>query len=48
MASIFTRVGPKDWRFPFAVYYRVDGEVICVLAVLDCRSSPTFQRNRLR
>jgi len=35
-------------RFPFAVYYRVDGEVICVLAVLDCRSSPTFQRNRLR
>lgn len=34
-------------RFPFAVYYRViDGEVI-VFAVLDCRSNPSWARERL-
>ncbi len=34
--------------FPFAVYYDVDGEVVSVYAVLDCRRSPSWTRNRLQ
>jgi hypothetical protein len=35
-------------RFPFAIYYRVDGEVIRIRAIIDCRRSPTWIRGRLR
>ena len=35
-------------RFPFAIYYRLDGEVIRVDAVLDCRRKPSWIRRRLR
>ena len=34
-------------RFPFAIYYRVDGEVATVVAVLDARRSPQWIRKRL-
>ncbi len=34
-------------RFPFAVYYSVDGELVRVHAILDCRRSPTWIRRRL-
>lgn len=34
-------------RFPFAVYYSIDGELIRVHAVLDCRRNPTWIRSRL-
>jgi plasmid stabilization system protein ParE len=27
-------------RFPYAVYYRVDGDVCVVFRVLDCRQEP--------
>jgi hypothetical protein len=27
-------------RFPFAVYYRVDGDVVVVWRILDCRQNP--------
>lgn len=35
-------------RFPFAIYYTVAGEVVRVYAVLDCRRSPSWARNRLK
>lgn len=35
-------------RFPFAIYYRVETEVIRVRAVIDCRRNPTWIRRRLR
>jgi plasmid stabilization system protein ParE len=35
-------------RFPFAIYYRIEGEVIRVRAVLDCRQHPTPTRQRLQ
>ena len=35
-------------RFPFAIYYRVEGDMIRVRAVLDCRRHPTWTRRRLR
>jgi plasmid stabilization system protein ParE len=34
-------------RFPFAIFYRVEGDVIRVRAVLDCRSDPTWIRRRV-
>src|ERR1019366_10442671 len=35
-------------RFPFAVYYEVDGLVVRVRAVLDCRRNPAGIKRRLR
>ncbi len=34
-------------RFPFAVYYRLDGSTALVYAVLDCRRSPAWIRKKL-
>ncbi len=34
-------------RFPFAIYYRVENQTARVYAVLDCRRSPAWIRNRL-
>ena len=35
-------------RFPFAIYYDVEGELIRVYAVLDCRRNPSWTRKRLK
>jgi hypothetical protein len=35
-------------RFPFAVYYSIDAEIIRVHAVLDCRRNPSWTRKRLK
>jgi len=34
-------------RFPFAIYYKSDNEIIRVYAILDCRRNPAWIRNRL-
>lgn len=34
-------------RFPFAIYYRIDGDQARVRAVLDCRRNPAWIRDRL-
>jgi hypothetical protein len=34
-------------RFPFAVYYRIENEMVRVYAVLDCRREPSWTRSRL-
>jgi hypothetical protein len=34
-------------RFPFAVYYKVSGDTVMVMAVLDCRRNPSWIRKRL-
>lgn len=34
-------------RFPYAVYYRVDGEIARVRAILDCRRDPEWITKRL-
>jgi plasmid stabilization system protein ParE len=28
-------------RFPYAVYYKIDGETVLIYAVLDCRRNPS-------
>lgn len=35
-------------RFPFAVYYEVDGNVARINAVLDCRRDPAWIEERLK
>jgi hypothetical protein len=35
-------------RFPYAIYYRVEGDVAFVHAILDCRQDPSRIRKRLR
>ena len=35
-------------RFPYAIYYTVEKEVISVHAVLDCRQNPKTTEKRLR
>jgi plasmid stabilization system protein ParE len=34
-------------RFPFAVYYKLEGSTVVVTAVLDCRRNPSWTRDRL-
>ena len=34
-------------RFPFAIYYRIQNEVVRVYAILDCRRYPARIRDRL-
>lgn len=35
-------------RFPYAIYYSMDGERILVRAVLDCRRDPKWIRQHLQ
>ena len=35
-------------RFPYAIYYTKEAEMVFVKAILDCRRDPTFHRQRLR
>ena len=35
-------------RFPFAVYYLIDGNDVLVYAILDCRKNPAWVRRRMR
>ncbi len=35
-------------RFPFAIYYRVEGDIVRVRAITDCRRNPTWIRRRLK
>ena len=34
-------------RFPFGIYYDIEGEVACVYAILDMRRDPAWLRSEL-
>lgn len=34
-------------RFPFSIYYTLDGDVVVVHAILDCRQYPKHMEERL-
>ncbi len=34
-------------RFPFAIYYNIEGGLVRVYAVLDCRQNPSQTKSRL-
>ncbi len=35
-------------RFPFAIYFTIEGELLRIHAVLDCRRHPSWTRQRLK
>jgi hypothetical protein len=35
-------------RFPFAIYYTIEGGTVIVRAVLDCRRNPSWIRSKLK
>ena len=35
-------------RFPFAIYYSIEKQLVRVHAVLDCRRNPSWTRKRLK
>lgn len=37
----------KASRFPFEIYYTVEGELICVWAVIDTRQNPEWIKKQL-
>lgn len=47
-AMIYTYHRCLSKRFPFAIYYSLDKEMVRVHAVLDCRQNPSWIRKRLR
>lgn len=44
--KVYYRILSK--RFPFAIYYRIDGNDVMVYAILDCRRNPAWARKRLK
>ena len=34
-------------RFPYAVYYKINGETVEIFAILDCRQNPDSIKKRL-
>jgi plasmid stabilization system protein ParE len=47
-AKIFGHHRCLGKRFPFAIYYRVEANVVRVRAILDCRRKPSWIRRRVR
>ena len=35
-------------KFPFAIYYRIEGNEVRVYAVVDCRRNPAWTRQKLQ
>jgi hypothetical protein len=46
-AKIFGYHRSLSKRFPFAIYYKVEGDAVRVRAVLDCRRKPSWIRRRI-
>ena len=47
-AKVFGYHRSLSKRFPFAIYYGVEAEVVRVRAILDCRRNPSWIRRRVR
>ena len=47
-AKVFGYHRSLSKRFPFAIYYRVESDVVRVRAILDCRRNPSWIRRRVR
>jgi hypothetical protein len=47
-AKVFSYHRALSKRFPFAIYYRVEADVVRVRAILDCRRNPSWIRRRVR
>jgi hypothetical protein len=47
-AKVFGYHRSLSKRFPFAIYYRVESDVVRVRAILDCRRNPLWIRRRVQ
>ncbi len=47
-AQVFGYHRSLSKRFPFAIYYRVEENVVRIRAILDCRRKPSWTRRRLQ
>jgi plasmid stabilization system protein ParE len=47
-AEVFGYHRALSKRFPFAIYYRIEADVVRVRAILDCRRNPSWIRRRIR
>jgi plasmid stabilization system protein ParE len=47
-AKVFGYHRSLSKRFPFAIYYRAEADVVRVRAILDCRRNPSWTRRRIR
>ena len=47
-AKVFGYHRALSKRFPFAIYYRVEADVVRLRAVLDCRRKPSWIKRRIR
>lgn len=47
-AKVFGYHRSLSKHFPFAIYYRVEANVVRVRAILDCRRNPSWIRRRMR
>jgi plasmid stabilization system protein ParE len=46
-AKVFGYHRSLSKRFPFAIYYRVEENVVRIRAILDCRRNPSWIRRKL-
>jgi plasmid stabilization system protein ParE len=46
-AKVFGYHRSLSKRFPFAIYYRVEADVVRIRAILDCRRNPSWIRRRI-
>jgi plasmid stabilization system protein ParE len=46
-AKVFGYHRSLSKRFPFAIYYRVEEDVVRIRAILDCRRNPSWIRRRI-
>ena len=46
-AKVFGYHRSLSKRFPFAIYYRVEADVVRIRAILDCRRNPSWIRRRV-
>jgi plasmid stabilization system protein ParE len=47
-AKVFGYHRSVSKRFPFAIYYRLESDLVRVRAILDCRRNPSWTRRRIR
>jgi len=44
----FNRFRLLSKRFPYAIYYKINNDIITVTAILDCRRNPAWIKNKLK
>lgn len=46
--EIFNLFQSRSKRFPFSIYYKINNDIVSVIAILDMRQNPKSITNRLK